>query len=653
MSARLYTMIRLVSALALVTMTATASAAASDVETRFMEASDAFHASERVHLARVAASLRGSEFAPWVEYWQLRLRLDEDSNEGVPEFLDREAGSYLAEKLRGEWLRQLGKRQDWETFQHEYPPLVQPDQEITCYALQARLARQHDLTALDEARPLWFALLDMPEACQPLMDRLLADGRLTEDNQWTRMRRLMEAKRVGAAKTLGHSLPATQAVDARKLDAATENPARYLTRQPANFAATRAGRETAMFAVVRMARSDPAAAATQWRGIESQFGEADRAYVWGQIAWQAALNHLPEALDWYALTDHARLTDEQLAWHVRAALRVQDWSALAKAIGEMPPKLASQPEWIYWLGRSESAQGRRDEARVLYQKIGGRPNFYGILADDEMALPIVIPPRAAPPTTEELAAVTANPGLRRALAVMRTDLRTEGVREWAWYLRGMDDRQLLATAEFARRQEVFDRAISTAERTVVQHDYTLRYLAPFREQVAARAREASLDDAWVYGLMRQESRFAVDARSSAGARGLMQLMPTTARWVARKIGLAGYHPSRVAETDTNVTLGTSYLKMVLESLDNHPVLASAAYNAGPNRAKKWRAERPLEGAIYAETIPFNETRDYVKKVMSNAAYYAALFDNKPQSLKARLGVIRPRGVGEEETLDLP
>ena len=225
------------------------------------------------------------------------------------------------------------------------------------------------------------------------------------------------------------------------------------------------------------------------------------------------------------------------------------------------------------------------------------------------------------------------------------------MREWSWYLRGMDDRQLLAAAQFARRQGAIDRAIAAAERTQLQHDYTLRYPAPFRDEIGAKAREASLDDAWVYGLMRQESRFVMEARSQVGARGLMQLMPTTARWVARKIGYSDYHPSRVAEIDTNVTLGTSYLKMVLDALDNHPVLASAAYNAGPNRARKWRADRALEGAIYAETIPFNETRDYVKKVMSNATYYAVLFEEKPVSLKARLGVIKP--AGSDSTIDLP
>ena len=217
----------------------------------------------------------------------------------------------------------------------------------------------------------------------------------------------------------------------------------------------------------------------------------------------------------------------------------------------------------------------------------------------------------------------------------------------------MDDRALLAAAEHAKRQEIWDRAINTADRTLAQHNYSLRYIAPFSDQVLPKADKLALDNGWVYGLMRQESRFVMNANSSAGAKGLMQLMPATAKWVAKKINLTSFQPARVTEMDTNVTLGTNYMKMVLESLDNHPVLASAAYNAGPGRARRWRAERPLEGAIYAETIPFNETRDYVKKVMSNAVYYNSLFEGKPQSLKNSLGVVRARGQGETGVDGLP
>ena len=208
--------------------------------------------------------------------------------------------------------------------------------------------------------------------------------------------------------------------------------------------------------------------------------------------------------------------------------------------------------------------------------------------------------------------------------------------------------RLITAAEVARRHELYDRAINTADRTESLHDFSLRYLAPFREVLRVRSTQMGLDEAWVYGLIRQESRFIVDARSRVGASGLMQLMPATAKWVAGKMGLRNI--ADVTEVDTNVSLGTYYLRHVLDTLDSQPVLASAAYNAGPGRARAWRPDFPLEGAIYAESIPFNETRDYVKKVMSNASYYAHSFSRELQSLKQRMGVIGPRQRAREPSL---
>jgi soluble lytic murein transglycosylase len=225
------------------------------------------------------------------------------------------------------------------------------------------------------------------------------------------------------------------------------------------------------------------------------------------------------------------------------------------------------------------------------------------------------------------------------------------VREWLWAIRDFDDKQLLAAAEIARRNAIYDRAINTAERTVALHDFDLRYLAPYRDVLKARASELGLDEAWVYGLIRQESRFVSNARSGAGASGLMQLMPSTARWVAKKLGLKSWRWSEVTEIDTNVSLGTYYLRHVLDALDGYTVLASAAYNAGPGRARAWRPDTAMEGAVYAETIPFNETRHYVERVMANTTYYAESFNQELQSLKRRLGVIGPRQVDREAALD--
>ena len=219
------------------------------------------------------------------------------------------------------------------------------------------------------------------------------------------------------------------------------------------------------------------------------------------------------------------------------------------------------------------------------------------------------------------------------------DMRIEGAKEWAWATRKMSDRQLLVAAEVARRNELYDRSISAADRTVQMHDFNLRYPAPYREALQENLHKHGLEEAWVYGLMRQESRFITRVSSDAGAAGLMQIMPATARWVARQIGMKGYRKGLIHQLDVNIKLGTYYMKTVSHQFDDNPVLASAAYNAGPNKAQQWRGTQAMEGAIYVENIPFDETRDYVKKVMSNTVYYSMLFGQPAPSLKQRLGII--------------
>jgi len=282
----------------------------------------------------------------------------------------------------------------------------------------------------------------------------------------------------------------------------------------------------------------------------------------------------------------------------------------------------------------------------------GQPNFYGLLAAEELGAMAGIPEPFHVASEASVTAAGAVAGLVRALELYRLDLRTEATREWVFTIRGMDDTQLLAAAEVARRAGIFDRAINTADRTLSAHNYKVRFLAPFKDVFQEHARVFGLEEAWVFGLVRQESRFIVNAKSSVGASGLMQLMPATASWVAKKNGVRNYSPARVTEVPINVALGTGYLRLVLDDL-GHPVLASAAYNAGPGRARRWRADQPLEGAIYAETIPFNETRDYVKKVMSNTMYYAQIFGGKLVPLKDRLGRIPARASGERFNEELP
>ncbi len=627
-------------------------AAATGADDRFLAAQDAARAGDRGRLERIAAELRGHELEHYVEYWRLLPDLGNADAGVVRGFLSRYAGSYLAEKLRAEWSKHLARRGEWSEFDSEYALLAQPDQELSCFALQRRLSAG-DATALDAAMPLWLTLLEPPESCYPVLEALILQRRVIADDVWERIRRQFEAGKMAGARFSMNYLPPRQTPEPKLAATVIDKPLPWLLKLPASFSANRMNRELAVLAISRIARNDPFMAVTQLTRIERQLQAGEAGWAWGQIGWQAAQKHLGEALDWYRKAGEAPLSDEVAQWKVRAALRAQDWASVRSTIEKMPPALAEQPVWLYWLGRAYRAGGRVEEANALFARVAGAPNFYGNLADEELGQAIVTPPRATAPTPEESARAQARFGIRTSLALFRVGLRTEGVREWNFALREMSDRELLAASALAERAGVYDRAIAAADRTRSEHDYSLRYLSPYSEEVRPAAKREAIDDAWIYGLMRQESRFVINAKSNVGASGLMQLMPATARWVARKIGLTNFQPSQVNDTRTNVLLGTSYMRMVLENLDHHPVLASAAYNAGPGRAQRWRADRPLEGAVYAETIPFSETRDYVKKVMSNSVYYSSLFNGEPQSLKGRLGIVMPRGAGAAKAEDLP
>ena len=302
---------------------------------------------------------------------------------------------------------------------------------------------------------------------------------------------------------------------------------------------------------------------------------------------------------------------------------------------------------------------QRAEALALLQSIASVRGFYEQLALEELGLKIGVPPRPAALTIEEKTAALGNPSLMRGAYAIQTGLRSEGVREWNYATSlhrkgGMNERELLAAAQLACDRQIWDRCINTSERTTSVADFEQRFPMPFREAVVTRSRAISLDPAYVYGLIRQESRFIMDARSGVGASGLMQVMPATARWTARKIGLDGFTADQINDRDTNIPIGTAYLKLALDDLNGSMPMAAAAYNAGPGRPRTWRNGPVLDAAIWAENIPFSETRDYVKKVVSNTTNYAALLTGQPQSLKSRLGKVGPRDAATPEPYkDLP
>jgi soluble lytic murein transglycosylase len=610
-----------------------------------LTAYDAYRAGDPIKFARASKRLDDHLLDPWIDYWRVAMRLEDTPANDVRAFFVEHPNTYVAELLRADWLKVLGKRAEWAEFERELALYPREDLEIRCYATQMSMTRGEEF-AMKDLDWMWLEPAELPEGCAKLVDRLLEDERVSVSDVWRRVRVLFSRGQITAAKTALGYLDKDDSPDERMLADAARQPKRVLDRLPKALE-KRPAREVVVLAAIRYARNDPEAMAKVLEGkLAALLPEHDVNYLWGRVAFEGAREHHPDALKWYARASPKSLDEDQLAWKVRAALRAGKWPVVRDTIDLLPVSSRHDSNWTYWYGRALAALGEETGSRAYYLRIAGQTDFYGLLASEELGYVSTVPESVYVPTDEEVEAAAQARGLARSLEMIRLGMRTEGVREWLFSVRYFDDAQLLAAAEYARRLGIWDRSISAADRTVSQHNFALRYPLPYRELFSEYAKTYSLDEAWILGLVRQESRFITDARSSAGAAGLMQVMPRTARFVAHRIGIRPYDGRSVTEAKTNITLGAGYMRIVLDQLGS-PVLASAAYNAGPSRARRWRDEtRALEGAIYAETIPFAETRDYVKKVMANAVFYSALTQKEVTPLKARLGTIPPRGNAE-------
>ncbi|RYF38832.1 MAG: lytic transglycosylase domain-containing protein, partial [Comamonadaceae bacterium] len=566
----------------------------------------------------------GHALEPWAAYWELKARLDTASVQEIQDFHARYAGTYQEDRLRNDWLLLLGQRRDWTNFEAEHARYrMNDDREVRCYALLIQHVKEGPAapaSLADEVRRNWFAQRDADDGCALAASRLIggreAPNRMSVNDAWRKARLAVEANRPKAASA------AVEIVSPESLPLLAElnaSPTKFLASRV--VAASKTRKELIVLALVKMAASDADSAASQ---LESKWGPMltpeERNWVWGLIGKQAAQRLSADALGHFAkVSRDSDLSDDMLAWKVRAALRAPrgtPWREVRNAIDAMSDEARADPTWIYWKARALLAgnpgEGQKAEAQKLYESIASARGFYEQLALEELGQKITVPPKPAPLTAEEKEATRLNAGLNRALYAIAIGLRSEGVREWNYSTNlarpgGMAERELLAAAQFACDREVWDRCINTSERTKGAFDADQRFPMPFRDSVVRRSREINLDPAYVYGLIRQESRFIMDARSHVGASGLMQVMPATARWTARRIGMNSFTLEQLNERETNIAIGTGYLKLVLDDFDGSMPLAAAAYNAGPGRPRNWRNGPVIEAAAWAENVPFNET----------------------------------------------
>jgi len=641
------------------------------------EMAQAFKRGERKRLSALLPQAKGHLLEPWAAYWELRSRLDEASHQEVRNFFARYPATYQEDRLRNDWLLLLGQRRDWSTLSEEHQHYrMRDDRELRCYFLTVELLEkgpQANPMIADEVRKNWMGMREADDGCTLAADRLYFNKQFTALDIWRKARLMVEQNR---PRTARNAVQIVAPDVANAVPDVVNNAEKFLAKHIA--APQKVRQELVVMALIKVATTDADKADKLMRNKwQPYLTTEERHWVWGVIGRQSAMRLDSDALTHFNRVAHDKdLNDDMLGWKVRAALRAGNtpkWAVVESSIAAMSADARKDPTWVYWharalLARKKSSPQAQQEANAQLESIAGVRGFYEQLALEELGRKVSVPAKPSAPTAEEMESARRNPSLQRALYAIGMGLRAEGVREWNYGTNLVDaqgkagmmnDRDLLAAAQLACESQVWDRCINTSEKTRQVIDFEQRFPMPHKDAVIARTQAINLDPAYVYGLIRQESRFITDARSHVGASGLMQVMPATAKWTARKIGLTGFTPDQINDRDTNIAIGTGYLKLVLDSFEGSMPLAAGAYNAGPSRSRRWRAPNDgtgpvLEGAIWAENVPFNETRDYVKKVLSNTTNYAALITGQPQSLKTRLGFVGPRDASAPaENLDLP
>ena len=630
----------------LLTLLALASPAWADMgDAELMRARAAYDSKNVIALSENVTQLQeqGYVLAPYADYWLMLLNMNDAEPQTVRDFLTKYAEFPFADRVRGEFLKKLAKAQDWESFNQEIGQFNLEDAAIACYAVEAKVATG-DMDSLVGAKELWMQSKELPSNCNTVFDKMQANGKLSDEDILARLELSLQDNRIQLAKGIAKRLGSFDASYLKMIDNANNTPSVVLAKKSVPFN-NRFGRIVNGFALSRLAKTDSQQALSAFNKVSDLLPREDKQLFYARLGYQAAQKLEPQAAQWYQLAKDAPMNKDQLAWFVRVALREKNWPLVLTAINKMDGAQAQEGAWRYWKARALMAQAKLDnvsnslEANELLARLSTERHFYGWLAQEELGPVMSEPMEMYKVNDAEVNAVANIPAFQRVLALQRMEMRWEAKTEWAHVTQFFDDKQLLAASAFALRKNWYDLSIITADKTAQLHDFDLRYPTPYRALMRPAALEQGVDEAWVHGITRQESRFMHYAKSGVGAAGLMQLMPATAKWAAPRAGISNYDNSMIHELDTNIKLGTYYMAHTLEIFDGQEVMATAAYNAGPSRAKKWQAVIPLEGAIYAESIPFSETRSYVQKVLANAHIYSARLGLKAIPLKQRLGTI--------------
>ena len=594
---------------------------------------------------------RRSPLVPYLQYWQMILTMDQLSYYQVQAFLQENNESVLSQRVRELWLKRLGRVQFWDQFVEMRAQIPNyytlNDTGNQCFQVQAGIALD-DPAAYEDGKTLLLSGKELPADCQGMLEALQQVGVLDEALLLTVYRNALFANKPGLAKALAKRSRKTDTTLLKQIDDVAQNPAVVLKKGNVQDKSVY-GRALYLYAINRQAKADIALAQTSYQKYSGQLNNEEKQLAQAYMALESARKHEPEATRAFTRIEAGILNNEQWEWYARSALREQDWGLVLKVIASMPNALSEEQTWRYWKARALKAKGPVTESNLILAKLSQERHYYGWLAAEELG-PVAGEPMATyQPTDEEVRQFARLPTIKRIEALFDAEARYEARLEWLYLLEALDDPARIVAAQYALLKGWYDLTVLAADKTGRTHNFELRYPTPYRDYLQKASKARAIDEAWVYGIIRQESRFMHYAKSSVGAGGLMQVMPATAKWIAKKLGWSSYNDGMLHDIDTNVNLGTYYMRYTLDLFNGQEVMATAAYNAGPGRARRWASNVPLEGAIYTETIPFSETRNYVKKVLANAHMYAPRLGLPVVTLKKRLGTVPARGGAVAET----
>lgn len=604
--------------------------------------SDALQALADGDLSRFAdlkASLSDYPLHRYLEYQQLRQQWRDQvpgdaQIDQLNAFEQRTGDTSLARRLTATLQSRLADTGQWRSFMALTESRFASAK--PCEMLKAR----HETGVLDgfdeAALALWVQPRRHREPCRSILSTLEQRHTPPVPAIWERIYRAQESNKPEFARPmLGYLASADRALVKAWIDA-TDKPRGFLLGGRLDRD-TQLNRRIIADVLLDWSREDTEAAMSHWLAVRDRYRfSSDRRHDTSRaLAMRAAYRRMPQAHDWlYTFT--ARADDLELQeWRVRTALLAEDWQAVMKSIAELPAAEQAEDHWAYWQARALEQQGNSEQARAIYARLADLQSYHGFLSADRLQQPYAIRDESIQVDEALMQRLTGEPALVRAREFHAVAMSSEGRREWNNWLSGREESEMAASAVLASRWGLHDRAIYAAGRTAHRRAISIRFPLLYRSEVARASVEYAIDPAWIFGVMRRESAYIRDVRSSAGAVGLMQLMPRTARYVA---GLQGNKDWRgdLTESATNIGFGTFYLRHVMNQFDDHQVLTTAGYNAGPHRVSQWLREGSMDADIWIDTIPFTETRRYVRAVLAYAAIYEYQLNGEPRRLADKL-----------------